>query len=135
MKTVKLIQIAPQEIRFGFLSSWLSNPLADSLPRVIRTVVSALKIVAEFTCLTLEVGTLTLVTSGTETLGKSLQCLHVNTFDFLASGSGAHDHRTLVVDGKTSDAAALRTSRVSESFVESPQLFDDSVTQCSSRLY
>ena len=50
----------------------LSNPLADPLPRVARSAVSALEIVAEPARLTLEMGTLASETSDTETLRKTL---------------------------------------------------------------
>ena len=74
------------------------------------------------------------VTRYTEPLGEALQRLNVNAFDLLAFAADAHDHHALVVDSELS-FATTRTSRVFESFVESPQLFDDSVTRCSSWLY
>jgi len=107
--------------------SALSNAFAEYLPRVVRTVVSTLEVVAETSVGTREVGAIALEAGRGKVVRKALQDLHVHTLRAFAPVTGAPDDGAFATDSEVRWATALRAPRVLEPLVEGSQIFEYSV--------
>jgi hypothetical protein len=79
----------------------------------------------------LEVCVVASITGNAQMLGKSLQCLHVNTFNMFATRISAHDHKPLIIDENPCTLTALLASRLVKLGVNGAERFDKRVDRWS----
>ena len=116
------------------LPSWPSNPIADPLPGVIRTAdrVLASENVTETSFRAFQRALLTCVAFYRQVISETLQSFRGDPLTLLTFTANEND--SLIGHDKASGAPTLTSARVYKPFVESQQLFYDSVARCSSRL-